>query len=318
MWGGRTSCSRLFKTTKETGKLQSGTGEGHLVAGSGNKSQPESEAGNDQLHRSSPSTPLTPSTLSHCNHVSQLPPQSPCEAKARAVAGLIGKKALVQSYLNGLAVTSLLDSGSQVSIVSRSWKEEYLPDVSIHSVSEILGEEELKVIAANGSIIPYDGWVAITVNLPGNLDPSLSISVPFLISSYPMDKPLIGFNVLEVLICGKPERLVPVLASLLSNAISVPKEKAEALVHFIQTAKPVMQRGRLRTGAKDIVLPAGQLLWVKCRVPSNMGGSTRLVLFETDEDSLPPGQWEAGPGLFEIQNPTKPYVTIPIGNKNQS
>lgn len=230
------------------------------MAGSGNKSQPESEVNNDKTRPSSPSTPVMTTTLSHCDQVSQRPPQSPGVAKARAVAGLIGKKALVQSYINDLAVTSLLDSGSQVSIVSRAWKEEYLTDLSIHSVSEILGEEELKVIAANGSLIPYDGWVAITVNLPGNL----SISVPFLISSYPMDRPLIGFNVLEVLICGKPERLMPVLSSLLSNAISVPKETAKALVNFIQTAKPVMQQGRLRTGAKDIVLPAGQVLWVRC------------------------------------------------------
>ncbi|GAA6094840.1 uncharacterized protein LOC113008246 [Tachysurus ichikawai] len=227
------------------------------------------------------------STLSHCDQVAQLLPQSPCVAKARAVASLIGKKALAQSYLNGLAVFAGL------------W---------------IPREEELKVTAANGSLIPYDGWVAMTVYLPGNLDLNLSISVPFLISSYPMDKPLIGFNVLEVLICGKPERLVQVLAGLLSNAISVPKETAEALVNFIQTAKPVMQQGRLRTDAKYIVLPAGQVSWVRCRVPPNMDASTRLVLLETDEDSLPSGQWDTGPGLFEIQNPIKPYVTIPIGN----
>lgn len=193
----------------------------------------------------------------------------------------------------------MLDSGSQVSIVSRAWKEQYLPDLSIHSVSQILGEEELKLIAANGSIFPYDGWVAITINLPGNLDPNLSISVPFIISSYHMDKPLIGFNVLEVLICGKPERLVPILANLLSNVVSVPKETAEALVNLIQTARPDTRQGHLRTGAKEIVLPAGQVLRVRCRVPSNMDGSTRLVLFETDEDSLPAGQWDVGPGLFE-------------------
>lgn len=164
------------------------------MAGFGNKSQPESEVNNDKTCPSSPSTPVTTSTLSHCNQAAQLPPQSPRIAKARAVASLIGKKALVHSYLNGSAVTSFLDSWSQVSIVSRDWKEEYLPDHSIHSVSEILGEDELKVIAANGSLIPYDGWVAITVNLPGNLDPNLSINVPLLISSYPMDKPLIGFK----------------------------------------------------------------------------------------------------------------------------
>ncbi len=215
------------------------------MAESGSKSQPETEVGNDELHHSSLPTSVATRTVSHCNKAVQLTPQSPRVAKARAVASLIGKRALVQSYLNGLAVTSLLDSGSQVSIVSRAWKEEYLPDLRINSVSEILEEEELKVIAANGSIIPYDGWVAITVNLPGNLDPNLSISVPFLISSYPMDKPLIGFNVLEVLICGKPERLVPILANLLSNAISVPKETAEALVNFIQTAGPGQEADRL-------------------------------------------------------------------------
>lgn len=278
------------------------------------KSQPLSEAKDDKTCPSSPSTPVITSTQSCHTQVAQTPPQLPRVAKARAVASLIGKKALVQSYLNGLAVTSLLDSGSQVSIVSRVWKDEYLPDLSIHPVSEILGEEELRVIAANGGLIPYDGWVAITVNLPGNLDPNLSISVPFLISSYPMDRPLVGFNVLEVLICGQPEKLMPVLASLLSNAISVPTETAEALVNFIQTSKSVMQQGRVRTGVKDIQLPAGQVSWVKCRVPSNMEASTQLVLFEADEDNLSSGQWDAGPGLLQIQNPTKPYVTIPIGN----
>lgn len=45
-----------------------------------------------------------------------------------------------------------------------------------------------------------------------------------------------------------------------------------------------------------------------------MDTSTRLVLFKTDEERLSLGQWDAGPGLFEIQNPTKPYVTIPVGN----
>lgn len=277
---------------------------------SGNRSQPASEVKDDKKHPPSPSTPVETNTQSHCSQVAQ----SPRTAKARAIASLIWKKALVHSYLNGLAVTSLLDSGSQVSIVSRAWKDEYLPDLSIRPVSEILGEEDLNVIAANGSLIPYDGWISIIVNLPGNLDPNLSISVPFLISSYPMDRPLNGFNVLEVLICDQPERLMPVLVSLLSNTISVPNETAEALVSFIQTAKPAVQQGRIRTGVKDTVLPAGQVSWVKCRVPANINTSSRLVLFETDEDSLLSGQWEVGPGLFEIQDPAKPYITIPIGN----
>lgn len=278
------------------------------------KSQPEDGVKNNRARATTPSNQATLSVQSNHSQANQSSYQPSRVAKAKAIASLIGRKAVVQSYLNGFSVASLLDSGSQVSIVSRAWKDEFLPDLNIRPVSEILGEEELKVTAANGGLIPYDGWIAITVNLPGNLDPGLSISVPFLISSYPMDRPLIGFNVLEILIRNQSNGLVPVLVSLLSSAISVPSEKAEALVHFIRAAESTTQQGRLRTGIKDTVIPAGEIQWVKCKIPITMEASTRLVLFEADEDSLSSGQWNVGPGLLEIQNPSRPYVTIPITN----
>lgn len=137
-------------------------------------------------------------------------------------------------------------------------------------MSELSGEEEVKAIAANGGLIPYIGWVAITVNLPGNLDPSLSISVPVLIISYPIDSLLIGFNVLDVLISNQPERLMSLRVSLLSNTVSVPNEKAEAPVNFIRSTKSVVQQGRLRIGVEDIVLPAGKMSRVKSRTILNL------------------------------------------------
>ena len=122
----------------------------------------------------------------------------PASAKREAVAKLIGKKALIQCNLSGLAVTALLDSGAEVSIISRAWKDVHLPDLEIRPMSEIIEEiDELKVYAVNGELIPFDGWVAIMTNLPGNEDPSLSICVPFLVSSLTMDRPLVGFNVLD-------------------------------------------------------------------------------------------------------------------------
>lgn len=121
-------------------------------------------------------------------------------------------------------------------------------------MSELIEEmDELEVYAVNGELIPFDGWVAIMTNLPGNEDPSLAISVPFLVSSLTMERPLIGFNVLEQIVEGQPEQLIPTLTKLLCNAIRVPSEKAEAIVSFIQTAEPSMPQGRLRTGARGEV-----------------------------------------------------------------
>lgn len=60
--------------------------------------------------------------------------------------------------------------------------------------------DKLKVFAINVELIPFDGWVPIMTNLPGNEDPSLAISVPFLVTSLSMERPLIGFNVVEQIV----------------------------------------------------------------------------------------------------------------------
>lgn len=103
--------------------------------------------------------------------------------KNEQVARLVGKKVLTQCYLNSLAMSVLLDTGAQVSMIDREWKNKYLPDSDIRPLAEIIeDEEELAVYAVNGDPLPFDVWVAITGNLPGNEDPNLSISVPFLVS----------------------------------------------------------------------------------------------------------------------------------------
>lgn len=174
--------------------------------------------------------------------------------------------------------------------------------------------KKLVVYAVNGDLIPFDGWVIITVNLPGNEDPNLSISVPFLVSPLPLEMPLIGFNVVEAVIQGKPERLAPTLTQLLGGAMSIPDDIAQTIVHYVQTKKTVTPQRRLRTGQRDRVLPAGSVTWVKCRVPPQLDPSDSLVLFEPEDSCVPLQQLDIGEGLIEIQNERTPYVAVPVGN----
>lgn len=185
-------------------------------------------------------------------------------------------------------------------------------------LSEIIEEiDELNVCAVNGESIPFDGWLPIMINLPGGEDPSLSISTPVLVSNLPMDKPLIGFNVLEQIIEGQPERLIPTLVTLLCNAICLPPEKAEVVVSFIQTAEQNVHPSRLRTGARDVVLPAGQVTWIRCRVPTTMNLSSDMVLFEADEGRQALEQLEVLTGFVKIQNQAKPCVSIAVSNSTK-
>lgn len=117
---------------------------------------------------------------------------------------LIRKKALTQCNLNGLDVSALLERGAQVSMIDWAWKDKNLPDVDVRPLAELIGSaDRLEVCAVNGDIIPFDGWTVITVNLPGNDDPNMSIPVPFLVSRLQIERPLLGFNVIEELIQGQ-------------------------------------------------------------------------------------------------------------------
>ncbi len=96
-----------------------------------------------------------------------------CQTKTDTIIKLIGSKALTQCNLNGLTVRALLDTGAQVSIVDRVWKEKYLPDIEVRPLRDLLGGgNDLEVCAVNGDPIPFDGWTVITVNLLGNEDPA--------------------------------------------------------------------------------------------------------------------------------------------------
>lgn len=239
-------------------------------------------------------------------------------SRGECLAKLIGRKAITQCNLNGLAVSALLDTGAQVSMIDREWKNKYLPGTTIRPLSEIItSEEEFKVCAVNGESLPFDGWVAITVNLIGNENPNLSVTVPFLVSSLPLERPLLGFNVLEEVVREQPEKLIPTLVTLLCNAMSIPADKAELLVNFIQTDKNKLQSKRIWAGRQETVIPAGQIAWVKCQVPPTMDLSHSVFLFEPDDENVQLDELDLGEGLVEVQNPCRPYVVVPVGNNTK-
>lgn len=102
-----------------------------------------------------------------------------------------------------------------------------------------MGNDDLNVFAANREAIPYDGWLEVIVNLPGNDDPNYSIKVPFLVSQVDLLRPLLGFNVIQEIILGQGEGIeaLPTICNLLKGAMQLETEKAEAVIHFIQAEK---------------------------------------------------------------------------------
>ncbi|KAI3360582.1 hypothetical protein L3Q82_002451 [Scortum barcoo] len=191
------------------------------------------------------------------------------------VAQLVGRKCNIKCYINNYAMDCLLDTGAQVSILDRQWVKTYLPDHKLRPLAELMGPKALNVLAVNGEPLPYDGWMEVMVSLPHNSDPNLVIQVPFLVSSMPLVRPLIGFNVVEQLILGTKDGadLLPTLLSQLA-----------------------------RLG----------LLGVKYQ--PHLTHRSHPCSFEPSENNPQLQQLDVGDSLIEVCHEKAPYVKVPIGN----
>ncbi|KAI3376375.1 hypothetical protein L3Q82_016857 [Scortum barcoo] len=206
--------------------------------------------------------------------------------------------------------------GAQVSLIDRTWRQKYLPHQEIHPLSELMGEYDLNVLAANGETIPYDGWVEIIVNLPGNDDPNYSIKVPFLVSQVDLLRPLLGFNVIQEIILGQGDGMeaLPAICSLLKGAMQIETEKAEAVINFIQAERKTnsSEQTSVKVGHRDIVVCPGQIAHLKFPVPVSFTQTVALFELCTDDPQLE--ELDMGDGIVEVHHTEKPFIEIPVGN----
>ena len=80
----------------------------------------------------------------------------------KRIAKLIGSKCSVHYHMNGVESAVLLDTGAQVSIVSKQFVDVNFPGLQAKEIRELLGQnDKLNLAAANGTSIPYTGWIDI-------------------------------------------------------------------------------------------------------------------------------------------------------------
>ena len=100
----------------------------------------------------------------------------------------------------------LLDSGAQVSLISRDFLHKFLPNLQIQPIKDLSGEQTLELYTVNNRLIQFDGFVEITFALLGKGE-GFCIKVPFLVTSEDIHQTIIGFNVIFELIrrCNSQE-----------------------------------------------------------------------------------------------------------------
>lgn len=122
------------------------------------------------------------------------------EIGGKRVAQLIGSHCMITCHLNGVQTQMLLDSGAQISMAGQMWLKKNLPNIEIQPLESLLADSQLHVTAANGTAVPFDGWVEVLLEITSGKQNKIAIKVPLLVSRKCMDCPLLGFNVIEEII----------------------------------------------------------------------------------------------------------------------
>ena len=100
---------------------------------------------------------------------------------------------MLRCSLNPKDVVALWDTGAQVSVISQVLLDKLLPDTIVRDVLELL-DSNLELTTANGTPLPYTGWVELELQLPSS---AAQLTVPFLVTRSALDVPLIGFNAMQ-------------------------------------------------------------------------------------------------------------------------
>lgn len=215
--------------------------------------------------------------------------------KRKRVAQLVGKKCLVWCKMNSVKTQALWDTGAQVSIMSEAWKSQNLPEAKTNPISDLLSDDELLDLrAANGSEIPFQGWVEVSLSL---CDPkgktttkSEEVIVPVLVSREIVQKPILGFNAIEEMIREGEDQVQPSeRVALLRQSLRLGSGKAEALLNLIQGATNEHVSYYVKTGRTSIVVPGGQTKCISCPVKTDLKIKTEMLFEPVGNLSLEEG-----------------------------
>ena len=222
--------------------------------------------------------------------VSHLTPQ-----QHATVVGLVGKRCTVKGEINGHSSEVLLDTGAQVSIISNEFLRRNFPDVVVKVFSEFLNTK-LSLTAANGSEIPYIGWVELNYRLSSCNN---EMKVPFLVTEQYLDSPLIGFNVIEEIVKDSNEDFA-LSQAVASSFTDLDSQTASVFVNFIQGLNQ-KELCSIKATKRDITIPANHSQRVTCRANTGPVERATPILFEPNEANPWPSVLEVCETLLSVK-----------------
>lgn len=246
--------------------------------------------------------------------------------KTNTVRELVGKKCLIRCLLHKQKTQALWDTGSQVCAIDEVWKHNHLPDVPLREITELIDPHDpLQLEAANGTAMPYVGWLEVLFQLTASDDEWL---IPVLVLKGQQQQcPIIGFNVIEhIVLHSQGDEVEPRDKEELVKAVKMTfphlkKNKAKIFINAVSLEQTCEHK--VRTAKERISVPKRSSIQIECRVQALPFKENTTLIFQPNEnpqwpeglefcDTLVSVKAEMAPKIIvSVQNPTNHEIILP-------
>eukprot|EP00794_Sanderia_malayensis_P020672 gene20672-22710_t len=220
--------------------------------------------------------------------------------------------------LDGIALQGLWDTVGQVSIISMDTIRSSFPEKPVRKMDELLEDKDISLVAANGTSIPYEGWVELELQLVS--DSNLKhILVPFLVTKETLELPIIGFNAIFELTKDTTGVFSTdrVMVNHLKTSVPVLKNSNKNCFEFMRIMKDCVEHDKVcpvKTLKRSIVIPSKSVLSVKCRANSGFVAYSTPSIFEPEINGTIPDGLQLTGTLIMLKKGTKQMMEIDVEN----
>eukprot|EP00795_Rhopilema_esculentum_P009111 gene9111-16770_t len=191
--------------------------------------------------------------------------------------------------------------------------------IPIRDISEFLGDGAcLNLVTASGDILPYKGWTELSFQLINNKGKNQTIQVPFLVTAETIERPIIGYNVIEEIICGNIEDSVgkeAVLSSIQRSFTNISDHKASALIHLVYNSQTQNEVCDVKTTKKDFVIQKNTTIDVPCRANTSYLERHTPMIFEPSLPSMLPSGLSVTESVLTLKKGTSHILKLQVVNK---
>ena len=234
------------------------------------------------------------------------------------LVNLVGQKCIVTCSINGIPTDALLDTGAQIRCISSDWKEQNLPKLKLQPIERLLGISDLELQAVNGTTVPYVGWVETSFAF-GEESSVRKLSVPVLVVNQELERPVIGYNVIEQLIqenddenCFLDTNLIDTLKYSFQD---LGIKQVTALINFVgKKLNTPDDFGTVKLSRQNVVIPQGKTIPVTCRVRAGPVPERIPVVFEPTIDTDVPDDLVVSESLTHLQKGSSCSITVLVQN----